>query len=262
MQGFHVVRRTEGRVWAGLSLDLVIEQTLMRNLKSTGGLTRGTGFKVVQRNVYLFSRPACAEISVAIQELTGKLYSTSEQHKDMSATQIPRDNEECEKLISFFEERNPFTGPNELRNIVSGVNASSDVDVDTVVSVGTIILEQMDSKTVSEFSFKSSWKSVSMSQKLKVANRNGNDYVDSALLFQRLTAIASNNEKIDLRNLFEYELSPYPASLFQTTTTMRKANKPKLFEDLLSVSSTNYSERLDNKEIFVLDGGNLLHKIK
>ena len=43
---------------------------------------------------------------------------------------------------------------------------------------------------------------------------------------------------------------------------MRKANKPKIFEDLLSGSSTNYSESLDNKEIFVLDGGNLLHKIK
>ena len=43
---------------------------------------------------------------------------------------------------------------------------------------------------------------------------------------------------------------------------MRKANKPKLFEDLHSVSSTDYSESLGNMEIFVLDGGNLLHKIK
>ena len=108
------VRRTEGRVWAGLSPDLVIEQTLMQSLKSTAGLTRGTGFKVVQRNAYLFSRPACAKISAAIQELTGKLYSTSEQHKDMSATRIAHDNEDCDKLISFFEERNPFTRPNEF----------------------------------------------------------------------------------------------------------------------------------------------------
>ena len=132
VHGFNVVRRTE--VWDGLSPDLAIEQTLMRNLKSTGGLTRGTAFKVVQRNAYLFSRPACAEISAAVKELTGKLYSTSKQHK-----------------VSFFDEHNPFTGPNELRNIVSGVNASSDVDIDTVVSVGTKILEQIDSKTVAWF---------------------------------------------------------------------------------------------------------------
>ena len=62
----------------------------MRSIKATG-LTRGTGFKVVQRNTYLFSRPACVEVTTAIQELTGKLYSTSEQHKEISVTRISRD---------------------------------------------------------------------------------------------------------------------------------------------------------------------------
>jgi len=41
-KGFHVVRRSE-KYWAGLSSDLVIEQALMRSLKTTGGLTRGRG---------------------------------------------------------------------------------------------------------------------------------------------------------------------------------------------------------------------------
>ena len=40
--GLHVVRRAD-RYWAGLSTDLVIEQVLMRSLKTTGGLTRGRG---------------------------------------------------------------------------------------------------------------------------------------------------------------------------------------------------------------------------
>ena len=35
-------RRTD-RYWAGLSSDLVIEQGLMRSMKSTGRLTRGRG---------------------------------------------------------------------------------------------------------------------------------------------------------------------------------------------------------------------------
>ena len=45
LAGFHVVRRSN-HSWAGLSSDLVIEQTLMRSLKSTGGLTRGSGMTV------------------------------------------------------------------------------------------------------------------------------------------------------------------------------------------------------------------------
>ena len=40
--GYHTVRRSE-RLWAGLWTDLVIEQVLMRFLKSRGGLTRGRG---------------------------------------------------------------------------------------------------------------------------------------------------------------------------------------------------------------------------
>ena len=38
MNGFYVTRRTN-QYWAGLGSDLVIEQNLMRSLKSTGGLT-------------------------------------------------------------------------------------------------------------------------------------------------------------------------------------------------------------------------------
>ena len=61
----------------------VIEQTLMRSLKSTGELTRGTGFNDSQRNVNIFSRPACAEVSTAMQDFTGAKFVSSDQHKDI-----------------------------------------------------------------------------------------------------------------------------------------------------------------------------------
>ena len=38
--GKHVFRRRD-RYWAGLSSNLVIEQVLMRSVKTKGGLTRG-----------------------------------------------------------------------------------------------------------------------------------------------------------------------------------------------------------------------------
>ena len=38
--GFHVVRRSDCH-WAGLSSNLVIEQVLMRSMKTSGGLTMG-----------------------------------------------------------------------------------------------------------------------------------------------------------------------------------------------------------------------------
>ena len=41
--GFHSVRRSD-RYWAGLSTDLIIEQVMMRSIKSRSGLIRSPGF--------------------------------------------------------------------------------------------------------------------------------------------------------------------------------------------------------------------------
>jgi hypothetical protein len=56
--GLHVLRRND-RYWAGLLSDLVIEQVLMRSVKTAGGLTRGRGMTEVQRPQWLLSMPNC-----------------------------------------------------------------------------------------------------------------------------------------------------------------------------------------------------------
>ena len=48
--GKHAVRRSQ-RYWAGLWSDLVIEQTLIKSVKSTGGLTRGRGMQEGTRHL-------------------------------------------------------------------------------------------------------------------------------------------------------------------------------------------------------------------
>ena len=52
LNGLHVVRCSD-RFWAGSSTDLIIEQVLMRSVKTTGGLTRGRGMSETQRLVWL-----------------------------------------------------------------------------------------------------------------------------------------------------------------------------------------------------------------
>lgn len=80
MDGFHVARRSD-RFWGGLSTDLMIEQVLMRSIKTTGGLTRGKGMSEIQRLVWLMSMPITADVNDSMQNLTGVNFSTSEQHK-------------------------------------------------------------------------------------------------------------------------------------------------------------------------------------
>ena len=79
----HVIRWSD-RLWAGLSSDLVIEQVLMRSMKTSGGLTRGRGMTEQQRSTWLMSMPVCAEVNRVILELTRISYDTGEQNKNMT----------------------------------------------------------------------------------------------------------------------------------------------------------------------------------
>ena len=101
-----------GRLWAGLSTDLVIEQVLMQSLKTSGGLTRGRGFKEQQRRlIWLLSMPACAETSRAIQELTGVNSNSGERNKDMSKARQKRDAKDTRFILTTFADRDPFFWP-------------------------------------------------------------------------------------------------------------------------------------------------------
>ena len=51
IQRHHVLRRSD-KLWAGISCDLAIEQTLMRSLKTSGGLTHGSIFGVGKKSAF------------------------------------------------------------------------------------------------------------------------------------------------------------------------------------------------------------------
>ncbi|CAC5363750.1 unnamed protein product [Mytilus coruscus] len=147
LEGYHVLRRRD-RYWAGLSTDLVIEQVLMRSVKTSGGLTRGRGTTETQRAQWLLSMPSCANVNTAMQNLTGVGFYTSEQHKEMSYSRKKRDKMDTLKILSFLQERNPFADDKSLRNIETGVTAESSVNVDKAKEIGMKIIEYMAGKNI------------------------------------------------------------------------------------------------------------------
>ena len=105
--GFFVVRRSD-RFWAGIPSNQVIEQCLMRNLKTSGGLTHGSGMNEEQRNVWTLSMPLCASAHQAIQELTNTTRKSGEQHTEMGLSRISHDWKDTHLVAEFLQERNPF----------------------------------------------------------------------------------------------------------------------------------------------------------
>jgi len=88
--GYHVVLRSD-RYWAGLSTDLLIEQTFMRSIKGRGGLTHGSSVTENVRLVWTETLHQCAAVHSAMQRLTKMDVPMMTDHVDMSKARVRRD---------------------------------------------------------------------------------------------------------------------------------------------------------------------------
>ena len=255
-KGHHVVRRSD-RFWAGLSVDLAIEQILMKSLKTTGGLTRGRGMTEVQRIVWLMSQPICMEVNNAMQEHTRVAYSTSEQHKEARETRQEKDLKDTEELIYFLKTRNPFNEDPSLHCVTTGVTAGEKVNADNARAVGDAIINSMVGQNVLDHAFKRKHQLVTINtHTIKISGEFVQ--IDPQLLFQRLVTAGTRSEQ--LTDIFEYELCSYPTALFDTKDVMRAANKPALADAIWDLLPRDILEPGDNVN-YVVDGGSLLHRI-
>ncbi|GFR71528.1 hypothetical protein ElyMa_002096100 [Elysia marginata] len=89
---------------------------------------------------------------------------------------------------------------------------------------------------------------------------------DPQLLFQHFVTVANGlSGDLDLPSVFKYELSCTPAALFDPPGLLRQADKAKLVDALVVLSTFKESEQnvagetIDRE--YVLDGGSLLHSI-
>ena len=159
--GYHVVRRSD-RYWAGLSTDLVIEQVLMRTVKTTGGLTRVRGMEELQRAQWVLSMPACSEVNYAMQEFTGSNYVTSNQHKYVSEARQIRDGKDITYLHQYTINKNPLIADQSLHNISSGDTCDSTFNSDKAEEVGCKIPKSMERNDVVGYTFKKKGQVVTM----------------------------------------------------------------------------------------------------
>jgi len=142
--GHHSVRKSD-RFWAGLSTDLVIEQDMMRSIKSKGGLTRGRGLEESTRTMWLNTVTECAGVSSAMADMSGTKRRCDE-HIEMTRQRMKRDAESLIKLIVHFENNSPFrfTDQERLVRLISGVcaHANDGVTCDVANEVDMRILRK------------------------------------------------------------------------------------------------------------------------
>lgn len=227
----------------------------MRSLKTSGGLTHGRGMTDLQRSVWLLSTPACAEISQAMQEITGILYEASEQHKETTQARLEKDFNDAATIMRYLLARNPFSHQNELRNIHTGEIADETVSVDNAKEIGQNIISSMAGKIVTKYVFKKKDKAVTMKSGSTVQIDKDVVPVDPQLLFQCLIAsIQIQGSDCDVSAAFSYELCTFPPALFGTDGLLQEAHKPQIVDALskhIIPSEVKVSDHLQ----YVIDGG-------
>ena len=261
--GCHVIRRSN-QFWAGLSSDLVIESTLMRSLKTSGGLTRGSGMNEEQRSLWTMSTPITSQYNDAMQEFNHLSYTTSEQHKESTESRINRDSSDLSKIRSKLDAYTPFSPDPSLRNVVNGVVATADVNVHEYESVAMKIIEKMIEEPVLKISFKCKDKAKTLGD-ISSVQLAPEQTIDPALLFQRFVVVSKTGE-LSMQEVMNYELSPFPPSLFEARNIFREADKPQI-----TVAIADHSRKVSDEAIkdstpktdhYVLDGGSLLHRLQ
>ena len=256
-EGYHTVRRSS-RYWAGLWTDLIIEQVLMRSIKSRGGLTRGSGVHESVRTVWINTAHRCSAIHEALSKLTNTVHRTSEQHAELGASRLNRDIKDLEKVIEWFKENSPFDMRHqELRSLESGATATKEdnINCDDAESVGNKIQISLDNKNFGDVKIKRKDQARTLVCLKKSVEIEGESFhISPSTLFARLTLKVQDED--ERAKYFKYPLTPEPASLF-LDGKMRKANKHTLRNHLLKIDNglTN-----PNCAVSVIDGGHLLYQ--
>ena len=262
LDGFHVIHQSD-RLWSGLSSDLIIEQVLIRSLKTIGGMTRGRGMTELQRAVWLLSTPACVDINDSMQQFTGIVYETNEQHKEATPSRLQTDSKDAKKVMVYVMARNPFSEESELINIHTYGVAEKSVRVEDSFKVGMNILSTMLGVNIHDYLSKKKDKAVTMKVHSTVELDGEVVSVDPRLLFQRLvTTLACGNSETDLETAFSYELCTFPASIIDNDGLLIEANKPQLSEGIWNkIKGNTHKTTIPNDVNYVPDGGPLLFKV-
>lgn len=183
--------------------------------------------------------------------------SESKQHKELYPARVKRDHDYYLKFKSWFVDHNPFQIGENLVALDTGLNdAKGIVNCDRAEEIGQSIQTEITGKSFATCSFKRK-NQVTTLQSLYSSVKIGDEKVTIhplTLFLRLLVVMVEKKPDQEVINYFEYELCPYPMSLFKDGV-MRSSQKSKLKSFMVSNIST-IEDKSETKKI--ADGGALL----
>ncbi|KAJ8872407.1 hypothetical protein PR048_026011 [Dryococelus australis] len=232
-EGYFTMRRTNlfwTRVWS----DLTTEKTLMRSMKSVGGLTRVRG--ATQCCKYVGPGPDCNSRHLHGIALSERFHRHA-------------------KVSLWFESPSPFHVTDKIMSITTGVVGDNTITCYDALAVGKQAMANMVGKHFTDVKLSRKDRAlplVSMTCSDKIYDDKV--VIDPFLIFQGISMSKQTDDYV--KTYLQNEWAPCPVALFDEAG-MRKTKKSALY-DIFEGRGKNID--LHNFDI-VMDGGFLLHKV-
>ncbi|KAE8745769.1 hypothetical protein FOCC_FOCC007485 [Frankliniella occidentalis] len=278
-EGLFTVHRKPDH-WTGVWTDMVIEQGLMRLIKTSGGLP-GRGFTESVILEWVLSAPAVLEVSAAVEELTGVYRESSEQHVELRDSRVDRDTRHLQKFTDWLREHSPFAvqeHPLKVMCVSTGKLGADEVNCYKAKEVGLGLMRQMYGQNFGHATAKKKGIVVPLSYSGPVKKKKlSAEEINSNLLFMRMCRVGVTPEK--LKEYLKHELASKPPALFDEKGLMRHNDKSSLARRLQCPDDDDDDYNLDDLDIsptelpgtspggpgpeehVVVDGGHLLHTV-
>lgn len=252
-KGGFTVRRSN-KLWCGTWSDMIIEQSLMKTMKTAGGLTHGRGVSEGVISRWTQGMTSLQHICDEIEDFCGVQFTSSEQHVDSRDSRIQRDNDDAKKMLEWFHQYPPFPETPEITSISSGIVGDDRINCHMSREMGMQSLNRILGGDFQSVKFKQNDRVKPLAfVNCAIQLQNKTIAINPCTLFQRMCIAKQSNE--ELQEYLTYELCPYPLSLFDESG-MRKGTKSSLYK-LFNPAE----EEILGSCIFVIDGGYLLHRV-
>ena len=210
--------------WSGIWSDLCIEQTLMRYSKSDGGLSGGRF-----RNGESAHRCWVQTLShISLINRLSQKNETKNIHRDLGATQRLADENAITLVRNWLNDMQPFDDTRDKNLLISFStgffsNLEDDINPEKAVEVGKAMQTKLDGQ-VPTTKIEIKFKVKPLSSLRNDTNAQVTTRVNALKYFNRLVIFAQRES--DLEKSLEYELTPFPLSLFsEKDQLMHEANK-------------------------------------
>ena len=226
----------------------------MRHGKGSRGLV---GITLQPKSVkqWALSLHACAQVLLDLEKMRDRERCKDQlRHKEELPGRIKSDQIDRSKIRKMLDTMihplDIMETPDELLNIYTGAISPKAVNIDDALSIGT--KQKIDFIDSLPDGFHQSLKKEVTSMTKESVKIGDVNVFDTDVIFARFMCLL-NAGQIQLQEVFGYELSPIPTSLFKENGDMRHADSKSDFKKDLKVE---ISSRLQPKaEAVIIDGG-------